>query len=72
MHSDAMTGTVFYSVSGTYPIVINMRNNLSPGEHVIYFAIRDNLGYRAESTLNYELSEETLPSNSKGSAAHCN
>ena len=51
---------------GTYPIVINsVRNNLSPGPHVLAFSVRDDLGYTAETTVNYELSEDRVPSNSE-------
>lgn len=42
-----------------------MRNNFSPGNHVVFFRVRDNLGYLAEFTVNYELSEDQAPSNSE-------
>ena len=46
-------------------MINSVRNNLSPGAHVLAFSVRDDLGYTAETIVNYELSEDRVPSNSK-------
>lgn len=50
--------------AGSYPIVINgVRNNLSPGAHVLSLSVGDDLGYSADTSVNYQLLENGLPSN---------
>ena len=55
---------MFFFSTGSYPILINsVRNNLSPGAHTLAFGVRDDLGLAAETMVNYELSDDRLPSN---------
>ena len=46
-------------------MINRVRNNLSPGAHVLAFKVRDVLGHVAETVVNYELSEDRVPSNSE-------
>ena len=54
----------FFS-AGTYPVVINARNNFPAGHHNLTFDVTDALGLTAKTSVNYELSKGKVSSNSE-------